>query len=99
MVKNIFLLLLLVISGSCLQAQRLNPAGYAQLQQRQDSLQYLSQQTFGGKDEDTRQKACDQLIPALVHALKTPYSFYFPFDSLKTVSTQYPKDSTFRIFT
>lgn len=99
MVKNIFLLLLLVISGSCVQAQRLNPAGYALLQQQQDSLQYLSQQTFGGKDEDTRQKACDQLIPTLVHALKTPYSFYFPFDSLKTVSTQYPKDSTFRIFT
>jgi hypothetical protein len=99
MVKRIFLLYLLIVSGHYLQAQRLDAAGYARIQEQQDSLQYLSQQIFGGKDEDTRQKANDQFIPALVNALKTKYSFYFTFDSLKTVSTQYPQDSTFRIFT
>jgi hypothetical protein len=35
----------------------------------------------------------------LVSALKTPYSFYFPFDSLQTISKLYPPDSSFRIFT
>ena len=35
----------------------------------------------------------------LVKALKTPYSFYFPFDSLQTISKLYSPDSSFRIFT
>ncbi len=35
----------------------------------------------------------------LVQALKTPYSFAYPFDSLKTISVLYAPDSSFRIFT
>jgi len=38
-------------------------------------------------------------IRGLVRALKTPYSFYYPFDSLKTVSRLYAQDSSFRIIT
>ncbi|MCS6934301.1 MAG: hypothetical protein NZM35_04010 [Chitinophagales bacterium] len=46
-----------------------------------------------------RQQACYQLIPTLVRALNTDNSFYYPFDSLITVSRIYPSDSSFRIFT
>ncbi len=35
---------------------------------------------------------------ALVQALKVPYSFSYPFDSLKTISHLYAPDSSFRIF-
>jgi hypothetical protein len=35
----------------------------------------------------------------LVQALKVPHSFYFPFDSLITISKIYAPDSSFRIFT
>jgi hypothetical protein len=35
----------------------------------------------------------------LVQALKVPNSFYFPFDSLITISKMYAPDSSFRIFT
>ncbi|MEI6087394.1 MAG: hypothetical protein WCR66_07405 [Bacteroidota bacterium] len=35
----------------------------------------------------------------LVQALKNPNSFYYPFDSLITISKLYAPDSTFRIFT
>lgn len=38
-------------------------------------------------------------IKNLVSALKIPHSFYYPFDSVKTVSKIYPADSSFRIFT
>jgi hypothetical protein len=34
-----------------------------------------------------------------VRALKTQHSFFYPFDSLQTISKLYPPDSTFRIFT
>ncbi len=43
--------------------------------------------------------ACRQFIPTLVNALKTKNSFDHPFSKLKSVSIQYPADSTFRIFT
>ena len=36
---------------------------------------------------------------SLVQALKVPYSFSYPFDSLKTISVLYAPDSSFRIFT
>jgi hypothetical protein len=35
----------------------------------------------------------------LVQALKTPYSFHYSFDSLKTISKAYAPDSSFRILT
>ena len=35
----------------------------------------------------------------LVRSLKIPNSFYFPFDSLQTISKLYAPDSSFRIFT
>jgi hypothetical protein len=69
------------------------------MRSQQDSLQILSELILRGRDESTRQDANDRFIPKLVQALKTPHSFYFKFDSLTTISIQYPADSTFRIFT
>ena len=79
--------------------QKITPADEATLRADQDSLRSLSTLILQGKDEDSRQTANDRFIPKLVQALKTPNSFYFPFDSLETISIQYPEDSTFRIFT
>ena len=83
-----------------LQAQRtrISPANETAMRSQQDSLQILSEAILRGKDEATRQQANDRFIPKLVQALKTPYSFDFKFDSLTTISIQYPADSTFRIF-
>ncbi|SHN38867.1 hypothetical protein [Chitinophaga sp. CF418] len=84
-----------------LQAQRarISPANEAVMRTQQDSLQILSATILRGRDESTRQQANDRFIPKLVQTLKTPYSFDFKFDSLTTISIQYPADSTFRIFT
>ena len=35
----------------------------------------------------------------LVRALRVPYSFEYPFDSLFTISRMYAPDSSFRVFT
>ena len=80
------------------KAQRIKPADETSLREEQDSLKYLSDLILRGRDGDARQDANDRFIPKLVKALKTPNSFYFPFDSITTISIQYPEDSTFRIF-
>lgn len=83
-----------------LQAQRvrISPANETVMRSQQDSLQLLANAILRGKDEAARQQANDRFIPKLVESLKTPYSFDFKFDSLVTISIQYPADSAFRIF-
>jgi hypothetical protein len=98
MAKKSLLSLLLLLTGLLTYAQRPDAAGLKQLKRDQDTLQVLSMDIFSGKGDDGRERAKDAFIPLLVRALKTKYSFRFPFDSLKTVSIQYPQDSTFRIF-
>jgi hypothetical protein len=97
MFRAILFLLPAFIYGS-VQAQRISAADAASMAVQQDSLHYLSDLILRGKDEQARQEANDRFIPKLVQALKTPYSFNFRFDSLTTVSIQYPQDSSFRIF-
>ncbi|NLR62855.1 hypothetical protein HGH92_00930 [Chitinophaga varians] len=99
MIKKIILSLLFLVPTAGIWAQRPDAAGYARLRKDQDTLQQLSREIFAGKGDAGREAATEQFIPALVRALKTPYSFRFPFDSLRTVSIQYPQDSSFRIFT
>jgi hypothetical protein len=97
MFRAILLLLPVFFYGS-VQAQRISATDAAAMAVQQDSLHYLSDLVLRGKDEQARQEANDRFIPKLVQTLKTPYSFNFRFDSLTTVSIQYPQDSSFRIF-
>ncbi|PSL46070.1 hypothetical protein CLV51_10346 [Chitinophaga niastensis] len=99
MAKKILLSLLPLLACLFVHAQKPDAAGLSRLKHDQDTLQSLSEEIFSGKGDDGRGSAIDQFIPILVRALKTKYSFRFPFDSLKTVSIQYPQDSAFRIFT
>ena len=99
MAKKSLLSIILLLTGLLTYAQQPDAAGLKQLKRDQDTLQALSQEIFSGKGDDGRARATDEFIPLLVRKLKTKYSFRFRFDSLKTVSIQYPQDSTFRIFT
>jgi hypothetical protein len=64
----------------------------------QDSLQILSYKMINDSIEPERYNANYQFIKTLVNSLKTPYSFNFSFDSLKTISIQSSPDKRFRIF-
>ncbi len=91
--------IILVLFTVTTHAQRLSPSDKAALDFFQDTLRAMSYDVINGKEESVRASRNDEFIPKLVTALKTKYSFYYPFDSVKTMAKVYPQDSSFRIFT
>jgi hypothetical protein len=72
----------------------------ASFRKQEDSLKILSDIfMWDTLSLENRKKACYRFIPKVLQALKQENSFYYPFDSLKSISKVYSPDSTFRIFT
>jgi hypothetical protein len=71
----------------------------AELQSKDDSLARLGSDLVNLPDPGARFGADSLFTRTLVRALKIPHSFYYPFDSLQSVSHIYAPDSSFRIFT
>ena len=69
------------------------------LEKKEDSLKSLSLQVIQGRTASDRFSADSQFTKIFVRALKTNNSFYYPFDSLLTISKLKPEDKSFRIFT
>ncbi len=65
----------------------------------EDTLALLSFLIVNDSLEENRLLAVRKFIPTLVKALKYENSFQYPFGKLRSISIQYPADSTFRIFT
>ncbi len=80
------------------QAQHSASPGTQKLKAYQDTLKDLSFKMVNDSLEPQRYNASYKFIRTLVSALKTPYSFNFPFDSLKSISIQPSSDKRFRIF-
>ena len=78
---------------------QLKPADRKILQGMEDSLKVYAKQMIMAQDASTRFYADSIFIKKFVQALKITGSFYYPFDSIKTVSKLYPPDSAFRIYT
>ncbi len=95
----------LTVLVSCLiiqfssSAQKFSPAEKSFLNKKQDSLQLLADKIVTGINPSDRLKADSVFTKAFVRALKTNYSYNFPFDSLFALSKLYAPDSSFRIFT
>lgn len=98
MKKYLFLLTFLFVS-SFVSAQRINKTDFNNLVQREDSLKTNAYKIISRINSENRFTADSLFTRMLVRALKIPNSFYFPFDSLVTVSRLYAPDSSFRIFT
>lgn len=100
--KNRFALVLLVLTSMPLQktlGQMLSAGQKKEFVKREDSIKNVAYNiVFAGETED-RFRADSLFIRMLVRALKIKNSFYYPFDSLQTISRLYAPDSTFRIFT
>jgi hypothetical protein len=86
----------LTIAGS---AQRISVADQKLLRQAEDSLKIYARQIILDNRAENRFNADSIFTRQLVKALKIPHSFYYPFDSLQTISRLYAPDSSFRIFT
>ena len=66
---------------------------------REDSMKQHAHDIVNARQPADRSKADSIFTRMLVRALKEPYSFSYPFDSLQSISRLYAPDSSFRIFT
>lgn len=99
MKRVIFILLVLHLIPCKSQAQHSDSNKMREhMVQMQDSLQRLSHRMINDESEPERYNANYSFIKTLVNTLRTPYSFNFQFDSLKTISIQTAPDRRFRIF-
>lgn len=80
-------------------AQRISKPDQKVLSQKEDSLKTHAYKLIQGINASDRFKADSNFTRIFVRALATKNSFYYPFDSLFTISKLYAPDSTFRIFT
>lgn len=80
-------------------AQRINKADTKFLQQKEDSLKHQSIKLIQGINPSDRFMADSLFTRMFVRALNTRNSFYYPFDSLETISKLMAPDSSFRIYT
>lgn len=80
-------------------AQKLTPAEKKFFLKKEDSLQVYADSMINAETAGKRFRSDSQFVKTFVRTLVAPNSFYYPFDSLPTVSKLYPPDSTFRIFT
>jgi hypothetical protein len=78
---------------------QLKTSDIGQLKEKEDTLSELSYKIVGATDAAIRFRSDSHFTRILVRALKTPYSFYYPFDSLISISRLTSPDSSFRIFT
>ena len=69
------------------------------LQKREDSLKKFAYKIIFSENTAERLRSDSHFVKMLVRALKQKNSFYYPFDSLQTISKLYSPDSAFRIFT
>lgn len=97
--KNLILFAICISCSIFCFSQRLKKSDEAFLQQKEDSLKTYSIDLIQAINAQNRFKADSLFTKMFVRALKTNNSFYYPFDSLETISKLYPPDSSFRIFT
>ncbi len=97
--KKIFLLALVsIFIGRAGIAQTTGQNIQNPMQGYEDSLKFWGHKFINDEDELERINANHTFIKTLVKALKTPNSFQYPFDSVKTVSILNSPDNRFRIF-
>jgi hypothetical protein len=96
--KAIILCLTTILISPCF-SQSISSMDKIELQKKEDSLKIFSNTILMGKTAEERFSADSFFTKILVRALKTKNSFYYPFDSLKTISKLTPTDQSFKIFT
>lgn len=95
--KQLFTILLLVFSAKSF-AQSLKYDSVF-LATKEDSLKIIAEKIQMSASLKDRIYADSLFKRTLVRALKSPHSFYYPFDSITTVSILFAPDSSFKIFT
>jgi hypothetical protein len=97
--RTTLIFLSFILLTNLLNAQRISQRDRKDLQKKEDSLKIFADKMINAQQAPERFRADSNFIRGLVRALKVSNSFYYPFDSLRTVSHIYSPDSSFRIFT
>ncbi len=97
--RKVFLFIICSLIVTSLSAQTASSYDLPYLQQKEDTLKGYADKIVNGQSASIRFNNDSLFTRMFVRALKTPYSFSFPFDSLQTISKLYAPDSSFRIFT
>jgi hypothetical protein len=97
--KLIYSFILLLTITTARAQSNIDAPGLKQLHFLEDSLKVLGKQIMANPNELERKNANYTFIKTLVSALKTPYAYQYPFDSLKTISIVNAPDNRFRILT
>jgi hypothetical protein len=87
------------VRGQASAGKLISATELLQFEKQQDSLKSLADDIVNAPEPNQRFRADSSFIRMLVRSLKIPHSFYYPFDSLLTISKLYAPDSSFRIFT
>lgn len=96
--KNLVLFFLIFFTAISASAQ-LGTSGLSTLKQKEDSMKSAAMEIIRGRSAEARVDADSIFTRMFVKALQVKGSFYYPFDSLITISKLAPSDSSFRIFT
>jgi len=97
--KKVWVIIFLLGIAQITTAQRIKKADAKFLQIKEDSLKDYAVKLISAINSSDRLLADSFFTRVFVRALLTPNSFYYPFDSLETISRIYAPDSTFKIFT
>ncbi len=97
--RSLFLFFFIFGATFSLNAQR-KPSPTTQLLiELEENMRNYAYDIVNATETAERSIADSFFTRSLVKALQVPYSFSYPFDSLKTISSLYAPDSSFRIFT
>jgi hypothetical protein len=97
--RTTLIFLSFILLTNLLNAQQVSQRDRHDLQKKEDSLKIFADKMINAQEAPERFRSDSNFIRGLVRALKVSNSFYYPFDSLRTVSRLYSPDSAFRIFT
>jgi hypothetical protein len=99
MIKRISIICIYCVFAVNIPAQKKSPASVQLLMQLEQNMRNYASDIVNASETADRAIADSFFTRALVQALKVPYSFSYPFDSLQTISRLYAPDSSFRIIT
>ncbi len=94
-----YLIIIFLSFGVLYSQAQINKTDIAFLQKKQDSLALFAKSIVEAREPAERFRSDSIFTRVFVRALKTTNSFYFPFDSVLSISRLYAPDSSFKIFT
>ena len=97
--KNSLLSLLFITLYSQVSAQKITRDNLKQLQNAETVIKDYGKAMINENEWFERFRADSFFTRGFVQALRINNSFYYPFDSLETISKLYAPDSSFRLFT